>query len=248
MNNLDPVKARPRSQQVLNLLVQGCSNKEIGVQLNMSASTVKQHLRLWFLRAGILDGRKRVKLARYVRDGENTVVASCEGLNPKQIQVSALACEGLSNREIGEVVGVGEQSIKNCLRSVFDKLGVWSRLELAMYVVNCETDLLPETEPLIPSTITSATKNPLTATATVPFLKEKIALLRAEIAELQELNCLYRREGIHGTLAKVANVERHERLLAIQRELTQLGGRRIRLLEPSKEWHRSQLPPENKAS
>ena len=37
MTNLDSIKARPRSQQILNLLVQGCSNKEIGVQLNMSA-------------------------------------------------------------------------------------------------------------------------------------------------------------------------------------------------------------------
>jgi len=61
--SLDQVKVTPRDQQVLNLLVQGCSNKEIAGQLNISPRTVKQHLRTLFLRAGIREGRKRVKLA-----------------------------------------------------------------------------------------------------------------------------------------------------------------------------------------
>jgi DNA-binding NarL/FixJ family response regulator len=60
---LQDVKVTPRDRQVLNLLVQGCSNKEIAGQLNISPRTVKQHLRTLFLRAGICDGRKRVKLA-----------------------------------------------------------------------------------------------------------------------------------------------------------------------------------------
>ena len=63
MIDLDQVKVTPRDQQVLNLLVQGCSNKEIAGQLNISPRTVKQHLRTLFLRAGIREGRKRVKLA-----------------------------------------------------------------------------------------------------------------------------------------------------------------------------------------
>jgi len=63
MTNLDLIKVTPRDQQVLNLLVQGCSNKEIAGQLNISPRTVKQHLRTLFLRAGIREGRKRVKLA-----------------------------------------------------------------------------------------------------------------------------------------------------------------------------------------
>jgi DNA-binding NarL/FixJ family response regulator len=60
---LDAMKVTPRDQQVLDLLVQGCSNKEIAGQLSISPRTVKQHLRTLFLRAGIRDGRKRVRLA-----------------------------------------------------------------------------------------------------------------------------------------------------------------------------------------
>jgi len=61
--NLNEIKITPRDDQVLRLLVQGCSNKEIAAQLKISPRTVKQHLRTLFLRAGIRDGRKRVKLA-----------------------------------------------------------------------------------------------------------------------------------------------------------------------------------------
>jgi DNA-binding NarL/FixJ family response regulator len=63
MINWEQVKVTPRDQQVLSLLVQGCSNKEIAGQLNISPRTVKQHLRTLFLRTGIREGRKRVKLA-----------------------------------------------------------------------------------------------------------------------------------------------------------------------------------------
>jgi DNA-binding NarL/FixJ family response regulator len=66
MLDLSSIKITQRDEQVLRLLVEGCSNKEIAEQLNISPRTVKQHLRTLFLRAGIKDGRKRVKLATAV--------------------------------------------------------------------------------------------------------------------------------------------------------------------------------------
>ena len=57
-------------------------------------------------------------------------------LTPREIEVAALVWEGMTNREIGQSVGTTEQVIKNYLRVVFDKLGVWSRLELALYIAN----------------------------------------------------------------------------------------------------------------
>ncbi len=55
-------------------------------------------------------------------------------LTAKELQVATLVWEGLTNREIAERIGTTEQVVKNYLRSTFDKVGVWSRLELAMYV------------------------------------------------------------------------------------------------------------------
>jgi DNA-binding NarL/FixJ family response regulator len=59
-----------------------------------------------------------------------------ERLTPKEIQVATLVWQGLTNREIGKLMSTTEQVVKNHLRSTFDKLGVWSRLELAMYVAS----------------------------------------------------------------------------------------------------------------
>ena len=55
-------------------------------------------------------------------------------LTQKEIQVTTLVWEGLTNRDIAKVIGTSEQGVKNYLRTTFDKLGVWSRLELALYV------------------------------------------------------------------------------------------------------------------
>jgi len=59
-----------------------------------------------------------------------------EQLSPKEIEVATMVWEGKTNPEIASMVGCTEQVIKNQLRSVFDNLGVWSRLELALYVAS----------------------------------------------------------------------------------------------------------------
>jgi DNA-binding NarL/FixJ family response regulator len=69
-----------------------------------------------------------------------------ERLTPKEIQIAILVWEGMTNREIGRIIGTTEQVIKNHLRSTFDKLGVWSRLELAMYVASHGGKNWPESD------------------------------------------------------------------------------------------------------
>ena len=59
-----------------------------------------------------------------------------EQLNSREIKVATLVWQGRTNPEIASMLGTSEQVVKNQLRSVFDKLGVWSRLELALYVAS----------------------------------------------------------------------------------------------------------------
>lgn len=63
MRDRNDIKITPRDAEVLRLLVQGCSNKEIASHLKISPRTVKQHLRTMFLRAETREGHKPVKLA-----------------------------------------------------------------------------------------------------------------------------------------------------------------------------------------
>lgn len=53
-----------------------------------------------------------------------------ELLSKRELDVVRLLAEGLSNREIGERLGLSQHTIKNYLFRIFDKLGVSSRLEL----------------------------------------------------------------------------------------------------------------------
>ena len=55
-------------------------------------------------------------------------------LTHKEIPAATLVWDGLTNREIANIIGTSEQVVKNYLRTTLDKLGVWSRLELALYV------------------------------------------------------------------------------------------------------------------
>jgi DNA-binding NarL/FixJ family response regulator len=59
-----------------------------------------------------------------------------EQLTYREIKVTTLVWQGRTNPEIVLNLGTSEPVIKNQLRSVFDKLGVWSRLELALYVAS----------------------------------------------------------------------------------------------------------------
>ena len=57
-------------------------------------------------------------------------------LTAKEIQVATLVWQGLTNKDIAAVLRTSEQVVKNYLRTAFDKLGVWTRLELALYVAS----------------------------------------------------------------------------------------------------------------
>jgi len=58
------------------------------------------------------------------------------GLSPRELEVVALVVEGGTNKEIGAQLGISEETIKRHLTNIFDKAGVSSRLELAMFALN----------------------------------------------------------------------------------------------------------------
>jgi len=74
-------------------------------------------------------------------------------------------------------------------------------------------------------------------------LREKIARLRSEIADIQELNEQYRFRPQKGAEADIAHGQRQERLQQIQEELVQLSqlGQKTLSIEQMREKHRARL-------
>ena|SRR5438876_473273 len=51
----------------------------------------------------------------------------------REYRIIALIAQGLNNRDIAREVGTTEHVLKNRLRVIYDKLGMWHRLEVALW-------------------------------------------------------------------------------------------------------------------
>jgi len=86
-------------------------------------------------------GRESVSnLVQYLR---NLVQSSGEeakqkkfGLTPRELEIVSAVVAGYSNKEIAEYFKISEDTVKHHLSNIFDKMGVSTRLELALFAVN----------------------------------------------------------------------------------------------------------------
>ena len=58
------------------------------------------------------------------------------GLTPRELQIVATVVAGYSNKEIAQHFAISEDTVKHHLSSIFDRLGVSNRLELALFAIN----------------------------------------------------------------------------------------------------------------
>jgi DNA-binding NarL/FixJ family response regulator len=67
---------------------------------------------------------------------ESKATAGQAQLTPREKQVVEYVVEGCTNKDIARTLCTSEQVIKNYLGKIFDKLGVFNRLELALYALD----------------------------------------------------------------------------------------------------------------
>lgn len=60
------------------------------------------------------------------------------GLTARQLEIVTLVVAGYSNPDIAQRCSISEQTVKHHMSNIFDKLGVSTRLELALFAVNHE--------------------------------------------------------------------------------------------------------------
>jgi DNA-binding NarL/FixJ family response regulator len=57
-------------------------------------------------------------------------------LSDREMEIVQLVAQGFQNKEIGKKLFISENTVKNHLHNIFDKLGVSDRLELALYAIH----------------------------------------------------------------------------------------------------------------
>ncbi len=73
---------------------------------------------------------------RAVRSNEGESKEKSYGLTRRELEIVEAIVSGCSNREIAQKLSLSEDTVKHHLTHIFDKLGVYNRLELAMFAVN----------------------------------------------------------------------------------------------------------------
>ncbi len=69
------------------------------------------------------------------RRAEDRRLATAPRLTAREIEVLKLVAKGLSNREIAEELFIAENTVKNHIRNILEKLGLHSRMEAVVYAM-----------------------------------------------------------------------------------------------------------------
>jgi DNA-binding NarL/FixJ family response regulator len=85
-------------------------------------------------------------LAKPPEHAQKPPVRPADTLTQREKSVIACLMQGFPNREIARFLSIAEQTVKNHLRSIFDKVGVSDRLELVLYAIHQKLDI-PLIEP-----------------------------------------------------------------------------------------------------
>jgi len=90
-----------------------------------------------------LPKREVAQMARAFESTPGRMPRPAETLTSREKVIISYIVEGWRNREIAEHLSISEQTVKNHLRAIYDKIGVSDRLELALYAIHQRLELPP---------------------------------------------------------------------------------------------------------
>lgn len=108
------------------------------LQIVPRQSAFKQVLQ-WVRQAeanGVAPSAQAASPAEAATDNGEEQAGDGSPLSSRERQVVELVAQGFKNREIAQRMFISEQTVKNHLHNIFDKLGVSDRLELALYAIH----------------------------------------------------------------------------------------------------------------
>ena len=121
---------RPQILEALQLGARGVVHKESATQVLLKSIAAVMSGSYWVGRESVPD------LKELVLDSAASELPSGRyGLTRREMQMVAAIVEGSSNREIAQKFNVREDTVKHHLTSIFSKLEVSTRLELALFAI-----------------------------------------------------------------------------------------------------------------
>jgi two-component system nitrate/nitrite response regulator NarL len=90
-----------------------------------------------------LPKRQVAKMAEILRSTQERPRRPADTLTGRERMIISYLIQGWRNREIGRQLSITEQTVKNHLRSIYDKVGVSDRLELVLYAIHQRLELPP---------------------------------------------------------------------------------------------------------
>jgi len=124
---------REETVQALRLGARGVVLKESATQMLYKCIRAIMAGEFWVGHERILDLMQTLRQIERAPVQEPSPAAR---LTRRELQVISAVVEGGSNKDIAQGFGLSEQTVKNHLSNIFDKLGVSNRLELALYAVH----------------------------------------------------------------------------------------------------------------
>lgn len=120
--------------QALESGVRGVILKESATQLLFECIRSVMAGQHWVVRetvADIADFLRRRPVATRLQDSL--------GVTPREFEVVSAILAGSTNKDIARMFSISEQTVKHHLTSIFDKIGVSNRLELALFILSRRT-------------------------------------------------------------------------------------------------------------
>jgi DNA-binding NarL/FixJ family response regulator len=89
------------------------------------------------------------RIAKFVETNASRPLRPVDTLTQREKTVISYLMQGWRNREIAQHLSITEQTVKNHLRSIYDKVGVSDRLELVLYAIHQKMALPPVQPPQV---------------------------------------------------------------------------------------------------
>jgi DNA-binding NarL/FixJ family response regulator len=119
--------------EALRLGARGVILKDTATELLVKAIKCIVAGEFWVGRNNVNGLVQAMRMAYEVRPEE---AAEKFSLTARELEVVAAIIEGETNKDIAKRLAISEQTVKHHLSSIFDKVGVSNRLELALFSVN----------------------------------------------------------------------------------------------------------------